>query len=419
MSISKILVTGAGGFIGNRVTHRIALGENAAVKAMVHSLSGPGTMRLSRLPIEIESGSVLDEERLETLLSDCDAVINCAHGTRETVVDGTRTLLSVAENQDISTYIHLSSAVVHGHDRRGVITESTSFEPDTQYARVKAEAEGVISDWTGDVQPTIFRPCIVYGPHSPWVENPIREIRQGAVLAENGVGEVNQMYIDNLVDALLCAVYEPDAAGEVFLAADDEPLSWRQYYLRLGNVLGDHPPVQSMTTSEIRRAKAVRTLTDSVVPPVRLCKEVFSAPETVQRAAAELQQTPWASKLYRGLPEGLRESIDVRLDDESETFEVTADAAVERPVLPDENLQKMQSTRTIVSNKKLKTQLGWEQQVPFEEAIELIAAWARYEELTTHDGHPSSVTGTHQRTTTFESDSETVQPQQKDSIIQG
>ena len=410
MGASKILVTGAGGFVGNRLTHRIALDEESSVKPMVHSISGPGTMRLSRLPIAIESGSILDADLVEPLLEDCDAVINCAHGDRETALEGTRTLLSAAERQDVDAYIHLSSAVVHGHDRSGVITESTSFRPDTQYAELKAETEELLADWEGDVQPTIFRPCIVYGPHSPWVENPLREVRNGAILAENGVGELNQIYVDNLVDALLCAVYEPDAAGEVFLAADDEPISWRQYYLRLGDIVRDYPPIQSMSSRQIQQAKLARNLKDSVVPPARLFRNTLFAPETVQRAVVELRQTPWAPKLYKRFPDSLKTQITGRADETSRPPD-DADSSAGRRALPADNVRTMQSTRNIVSNEKLKDVLGWEQRISFDEAMEFVAAWARYEELVARDGQPSQPTGARAHPSASEAERASSHPQ--------
>ena len=381
MAVSKILVTGASGFVGGRVTHRIALGEEFAVKAMVHRVSGPGTMRLGRLPIEIESGSVLDDDRLEALLSDCDAVINCAHGGPETVVEGTRTLLSAAENQGAEAYIHMSSAAVHGHGTPGRITERTPLAPDTEYARVKADAEEVATGWTGSLEPTIFRPFIIYGPHSPWVRKPIQHLQQGIVLTNGGVGEVNQIYIDNLIDALLAAVSTPEAAGEVFLAADDDRVTWREYYTQLGEKVGHPHSGRSMSERRLQLESAKRTLVQSIVPPIRLIGGLATAPETMQRAAVELRQTPWAPVLFRTLPEPVQDQITSRVEIEPGPAHDGAPSLPAKEYLPEPSLRKMHATRNRVSNRKMKDVLGWEQRVSFEEGLELATAWAEYEEL--------------------------------------
>lgn len=383
MSDETILVTGAAGFIGGRVTHRLALGEDWSVVPLVHSISGSGTMRAGRLPVDIEQGSILDREHMEALLEDCTAVINCAHGGRDVTIDGTRTLLDAAESGDIETYIHLSSAVVHGHDAAGRITEETPLAPDTDYAKRKADAEQVIRDWDGDLEPTVFRPCIVYGPHSPWVRRPLTQLRKGAVLADGGIGDLNQVHVDNLVDALFAAVDASAAAGEVFMVADDEPLTWFQYYRRLGELLGDHPPIQALSTTELSVYKTLRYCRNSVVPPLRLGKAVVTAPETLQRAAEELGQTPWVQALYKRLPSEIQENIKNQINATAPAS--NRDGPAKRSVTyqyPPENQAKMQSTRGRLSTEKLESRLGWESRISVEEGMALLGQWAEYEGLT-------------------------------------
>lgn len=410
MDVSNVLVTGAGGFVGGRLAHRIALGEEMAVTPLVHSLSGGGTMRLSRLPVDIEQGSVLDVQRMEELLSDCDAVVNCAHGNDEVTVEGTRTLLSIAERANVTSYIHMSSAVVHGHDASGTVTEDSALEPDTPYAERKVEAEEIIRNWDGDLSPTIFRPCIVYGPHSPWVKKPLRQLQEGAILADGGVGELNQVYIDNLVDAILAALADPAAAGETFLIADDERVTWQQYYKGLGTCLEDHPPIKSMSTDEIAMSRRIRYLKDSVIPPVRATKRVLTSPETIQQAATELKQTPWVIELYRALPDSLQDDIMDRVnsaDDGSVADPVQdgSETADVRYQYPPTNQVKMQSSVGRLSTEKLKETLGWESQISFAEGMKLITAWAEYDERTGRTeswstGSPTQGTPANERETT-------------------
>ncbi len=390
MSISNVLVTGAGGFIGGRLSHRIALGEDTTVTPLIHNVSGAGTMRLGRLPVDIEQGSILDAERMDEILTDCDAVVNCAHGSREVTVEGTRTLLAAAERQGVESYVHMSSAVVHGHDASGTITEETELAPDTEYAEQKADAERVVTTWDGTLQPTTLRPCIVYGPHSPWVSKPLQQIQEGAVLADGGVGELNQVYVDNLVDVILRALEAPSAAGEVFLVADDEPVTWSQYYQELSNWLDDPPPITSLSTHEIAVYRKLRYLEDSVIPPVRLGKRLLTSPNTVKLTAEELKQTPWAQSLYRRLPESAQADIKDRINTTQPTESGHQDETVEAnyPYPPNNQIQ-MQSTLGRLSTRKVKRTLGWEPRITFEESLELLADWAEYEELI---GSPGSFT---------------------------
>ncbi len=383
MSVSNVLVTGAGGFIGGRLSHRIALGEDMAVTPLVHNVSGAGTMRLSRLPVDIEQGSVLDAERMDEILADCDAVVNCAHGSRKVTVEGTKTLLAAAERQDVDSYVHMSSAVVHGHDASGTVTEETTLAPDTEYAEQKAEAEAIVTAWDGPLEPTTLRPCIVYGPHSPWVTKPVQQIQEGAILADGGVGELNQVYVDNLVDVIIQALGESSAAGEVFLVADDQQVTWSQYYRELSSLLDDHPPIKSLSTAEIAVYRKLRYLEDSVVPPVRLCKRLLTSPGTLELTAEELKRTPWVQGMFRRLPDEIQSEIRERINTPQSSASGQGDDTTQANYqYPPDNQIAMQSTIGRISTRKLKRTLGWESRISFEESLELIADWAEYAEVT-------------------------------------
>lgn len=391
MSVSKVLVTGAGGFVGGRVAHRIALGEEMDLKAMVHSPSGPGAMRLARLPAEIETGSVLDRERVAELVEDCDGVVNCAFGLGKTSVEGTRNLLEVSEAASAESFVHMSTAVVHGHGHED-LDETSPFDPDTEYAEWKVKAERVIEDFSdgAELQPAVIRPLIVYGPYSEWATRTVANIREGAVVTDSGHGTLNQIYIDNLVDAILLALADPAADGQAFLAADDEAVTWRRYYDDLAGTVGDHPPVRELSRREIRAKKRARALKDSVVPPARILRRVATSNEVRDAVASELSRTPWAEPVFARLPERVRNAVLESISDDGRdvSFEAlnsnacTTDEGGDegRYQLPSERFMEMQSSTGTVPNDKLKEELGWEPRVSYDEAMPLVAEWLEYEQ---------------------------------------
>ncbi len=359
------------------------------VRALVHNISGANSMRLGRLPIEIEEGSVLDRERVADLVSDCDAVVHCAHGDAETTIDGTRTVLEAAEQAGVESFVHVSSAAVHGHEVDGEVVESSPLDPDTDYARRKARAEKVVqrADERMALSPTVFRPMIVYGPHSRWVTTPVEQLRQGTVLADGGVGALNQIHVDNLVDAVVLALNDPAADGEVFLAVDDDTVTWNQYYAALGEVLGEHPPVKSLSWREIRLKEKTWYLRDSVVPPARLFAYLFTSTDLRERAFSEIKETPWAKAIYRSLPERLQDAAVDLVSPDGGGGSLPAsgsngDSATDPNYeMPTRNVLRMQSATGTLSNEKLKETLGWEPRVSFPEAMDLLAEWMEYEEL--------------------------------------
>lgn len=393
MEPSHVLITGAGGFVGGRLAHSLALGSDKEVTGLLHTPSGANAMRLARLPIDIEQGSVTDAITIREILDDVDTIVNCAFGMGKTSVDGTKILLREAENADVERFVHLSSAVVHGHDFEGTIDETSAFAPDTEYGQWKVRGEQVIERRRSQLSfdPSIFRPLIIYGPHSHWVTDALATVRQGAILADGGNGTLNQIYIDNLIHAIVLAIDEPDAAGETFLIADEDQVTWRQYYDNIGQLVGHHPPIKTMSSQEISRGKAAQLLRDSIVPPARIPKRILASRELRSSIASELSKTPWAEPALGHLPESIRSRIVSQLQngDHNRLFEEEKNTETEvRPsepayAFPEKRMCSMQSTTGKLSTARARAILGWDPAITFSDSMHLLDDWISYENLLT------------------------------------
>ena len=153
MTDKNILITGATGFLGNRLAERLALGTDYSVTAMVHKFSGPGLARLARLPINLIQADLLNEESLSKAAENCHIIVHLAYGTagdeavkREITVSGTENILKVALKKKVRKVIHFSTAAVHGLNPKGsVIDESAPFNPGEEiYRSSKAQAEKLV-----------------------------------------------------------------------------------------------------------------------------------------------------------------------------------------------------------------------------------------------------------------------------------
>lgn len=377
-------MTGAGGYIGEKITHRLVLQEGIEVTPLVHQISGPNVLRVSRLPVKIQEGSILDIDFLERLMPNCDAVINCAHGTRETATTGTKNLITVAEKNGIDTFVHLSSAVVHGHYVDSTVDESCAAQPDTQYAKVKLESEKSVLSSADSIEPTIFRPCIVYGPHSPWVQFPIKDISNGAILINSGTGSLNGIYIENLLDAMVAALQKPAAKGEIFLLSDENDVTWGQYYRDYYTQLNDAPPIVSIPTEELKLRKGYGFLRDSVVPFLRVGPEIIMASHTKQILIDELRDVPWAAKVFNQLPANTQQKVKSLQEDETSFTNVMAEGYTSNDPsydLPPKHIAKMQMSTGIISNHKLKSHLDWEPRISYSDSMDIIGEWLEYTEI--------------------------------------
>ena len=172
-------------------------------------------------------------------------MVHCAYGNRggqrdqeEVTVGGTENVVKTASRLGISRLVHFSTAAVHEPDAvPRTITEDDPLDGGFAYAQMKIQAERVVVDSCPRLGTpfVVLRPTCVWGPFSPlWTLSIAELIRQGTPLVPaDRSGVANVVYIDNLVKAVVRALQEDRALGEVFLINDDSPMDWSQLFGRL------------------------------------------------------------------------------------------------------------------------------------------------------------------------------------------
>src|SRR5262245_15390047 len=119
----KILVTGAGGFIGGRTVEVLhAMGRGPVVGGVRRWASAA---RIGRFPVDITLCDVTAAASVRAAMSGVSHVVHCAVGGREVTVEGTRMVLEAARAAGVQRLVHLSTIDVYGCDT-GVVMESQS-----------------------------------------------------------------------------------------------------------------------------------------------------------------------------------------------------------------------------------------------------------------------------------------------------
>lgn len=247
----KVLITGAGGFIGSRAAEILSLRDGWDVRAMVRSSASAS--RLSRLPIELVQGNLKSDEDVQRAVEGCDAVVHCAVGTaygqpREieaVTVGGTKRLAIAARGVGVQRLVHLSSIGVHDSKFAGWIDGNTPVHPPRGdwYGRTKARAEEAIRrEEHRGLSVAVLRPGCVYGPHGfTFVINPLKALAAGRLVLENSADSpANTVYVDNLVEAIVCSLAASDESvrGRAFAIGDGDDCTWGEYYGWFAEQLG-------------------------------------------------------------------------------------------------------------------------------------------------------------------------------------
>jgi nucleoside-diphosphate-sugar epimerase len=259
----RILVTGAGGFIGGRIVEVLHELEAGRVRAGVRRWSSAA--RVGRLPVEIVQCDVGSAESVRAAMKGVAAVVHCAHGDTTTNVEGTRTVLDEAQRAGVERVVHLSTVSVYGR-QEGSVIEATPWAPGANpYGRSKVQTEEICAEYgRRGVAITILRPTIVYGPYSNiWTVEFAQRLTTGEwFLPERYTqGICNLLYVDDMVKAVLLSLQNENAIGQTFIVNGEERPTWNEYFHALNDALGLPP---------LRPAPAMRSRVKAgIMMPVR------------------------------------------------------------------------------------------------------------------------------------------------------
>lgn len=237
-----ILVTGATGYIGGRLAERLVQERGTHVRALARTPEKAAA--LAALGCEVVAGDLTDRASLRRAVEGCAVVYHAGawvseRGARDEVwavnVAGTQQLVEAAAVAGVERFVQVSSCAVYGSRQEFDIDESTPPRfGSSLYADTKIAAEEVVwSAWRERALPVVVaRPAQVYGLGSPqFTLRPIRMIQRGTlVLVDGGLDLCKPLYIDNLVDGLICCGEHPAAVGEAFNFADGAPVPWRDFF---------------------------------------------------------------------------------------------------------------------------------------------------------------------------------------------
>ena len=159
--MSRVLVTGAAGFIGSRFAEllladaeQLGVSHITILDALTYSGRRENMVNvLSDDRVEFVHGSINDESLVDELMARHDQVVHLAaesHVDRSitgaaaffvTNVLGTQTLLEAARRHGISKFVHVSTDEVYGSIPEGSWPEEHILEPNSPYSSSKAGSD--------------------------------------------------------------------------------------------------------------------------------------------------------------------------------------------------------------------------------------------------------------------------------------
>ena len=244
----RILVTGGTGLLGGRLIPKL-VADGHRIFALARSASSHAKLTgMGAIPVDADL-----ESATPLALPPIDAVVHAAalfrfSGPRapffRTNVDGTKALLKAAETAGAKTFVYISAAGIV-MDNRGVPTRNADEDAPTfpnhfsAYLASKARAEQLVLAASRPGFRTIaLRPPALWGPGDPFSRALPEAIRSGHfAFIDRGNYPFATCHVDNLVEAIECALERGDG-GRAFFVADQDIQSFRAFVASLADLEG-------------------------------------------------------------------------------------------------------------------------------------------------------------------------------------
>jgi 2-alkyl-3-oxoalkanoate reductase len=241
--MSTIAIIGAAGFVGSRLIETALLQGEAEIRAVVRSKRSLARLCRYGLGDRLVIADAEAQGELEAALKGCGTVVNLISSDPDGIVRSTRSLHAACREAGVRRLVHLSSAVVYGTVESPEIHDDSPLPADhwMPYARAKIAAEQLLLQAAGEPGPevTILRPGIVWGPRSRWSLGAALALKQNrAFLVGDGSGICDSIYIDNLVACILECCNAASPVTGAFNIADEEQVTWSDFYASLAGHLG-------------------------------------------------------------------------------------------------------------------------------------------------------------------------------------
>lgn len=307
----KVLVTGAGGFIGSHLVERLVeLGASVTAFIRYNSSGSRGLLEMLPLPtlekINCLYGDLCDPKALDAVESDCDTVFHLAaiiaipfsYRQPYLVTDNnfrsTLNLLEWARGRKLTRLVHTSSSEVYGTAQQDFITEAHPQEAQSPYAASKIASDKLAQSYhlSFDVPVVTLRPFNTYGPRQsaraiiPTIIT--QALTQDKVFlgAQHPTRDFN--YVSDTVDAFIRIAATPEIEGRTYHVGSGREISIGQLADRIIPLTGRNVQV--------------------VFDPLRIRPTASEVNRLICDASSAKADLEWEQQV--NLDEGLRRTIE-------------------------------------------------------------------------------------------------------------
>ncbi len=290
----KVLVTGAGGFIGSHLVEALVL-EGAQVRAFVRYNSRGSLGLLHQLPKEINSniqvisGDLRDHAAVEQASKGVSCIFHLGaliaipysyvHPVEvvETNILGTVNILQAARSLGVERVVHTSSSEVYGTALRVPIGEDHPLQGQSPYSASKIGADKIVESYycSFELPVVTLRPFNTFGPRQSTraiIPSIITQTLTSNVVKIGNLGARRDLtYISDTIQGFLKVAQTEGIEGETFNLGTGSDISIAELAQVIFSIIGKHPELE-IEKARLRpeKSEVQRLLSDNQYAKERL-----------------------------------------------------------------------------------------------------------------------------------------------------
>ena len=246
----KVLVTGAGGFLGHRVVERLAAHGHTDIRCFLRARGKSALLdavaaRYPNTRLEYVYGNLNSRSDCAAALEGVSLVFHLAAAMKGSAADmflnsvvAARNLLEAIGTRKPMRVVLVSSFGVYGvagMGRGALLDESAPLEPNPgkrdPYSHTKLRQELLFHEHQKKLgfELVVIRPGVIYGPGGGHFSGRVGLNLFGCFLHLGGSNLLPLTFVENCAEAIVVAGTAPEAAGNVYNIHDDDLPTSRQY----------------------------------------------------------------------------------------------------------------------------------------------------------------------------------------------
>ena len=247
----KILITGAGGFLGKAIVERLLVHGETDLRCMLRDTSKASGLeaiatRYPQARLEFVAANLRNPAEIAPAIAGCDMVIHAAAALKgspaEMFLDSvaaSRNLLENVANELRPIRVVLVSSFgamgVAELQRGALVDENTPLERHPEwrdvYSHTKLRQEQLFWEYQAKYgfELVVLRPGVIYGPGGGHFSNRVGLSLFGRFIHLGGSNLLPLTYVDNCAEAIVVAALHPESSNQIYNVVDDDLVTSRQY----------------------------------------------------------------------------------------------------------------------------------------------------------------------------------------------